>query len=161
MTNPSPDIPAVLAGEDTFSILRALRVEGNAILELQRSLVEGSSAGETIPKLADRVQAITKVDRGQAVRVARNVIGFVLSKVRWEQAVSVGMTHKTWICPSNCPIFGHAQASERYSDPIPLSEPFIVNNVPLMYPRDFLSGHIDECVDCQCMMFTRILFKTH
>jgi len=155
----SSAIRETLTSHDTLEVLRVLNVEQKLRLDVQQALLEGSDAGETILELADRVEELTESDRRQCVRIARNVMGFVLSKARWEQAVSVGMTHKIWLCAPNCPIFGHGQAAQRYATPIPLSEPFIVNNIPLMFARDFLSGHVGECIDCECMMITKLLRK--
>lgn len=146
-----PAISDQIANATTVRVLSVLTNKPDETLtNLQAAFLAGSENGETILKLASRVQHIITVSRDEALSIARNTMGFILSKVRFDGAISSGLTHKKWLC-TNCPIFGHGLAGVEYKKPIPISEPFIVNGMQLMYPRDFMSEHIDECIDCECM----------
>jgi len=141
--------PPDLAG---LNLLRLLTGRADEILfTLQASLVSGMAKGERALDLASRVETNITVDRSEAVSIARNYVGFAVVRVRWEESLQIGFTHKTWLCGKTCPILGHGVAAERYRTPIPIMDPFIVNGIPLMYALDFLSGHPDQCIDCQCM----------
>lgn len=121
-------------------------------------LAEGLSAGEDVRKLADRVQAVMGNRRAAAMSVARNSVGQALSSSRHAGHLAAGMTHKGWI-HSRGPGDrrpGHIEAEHRYMpEPIPLTQPFIINGVPLMYPRDFSAGRPAETVNCQCLQIAK------
>lgn len=147
--------PEMLQSEETGKVLRILGVDPTLVSRVQGSLLEGSTGGETVRQGADRVQNITVSNREKAYRVARNVILFALTRARWARSITVGMRQKTWVSGSNCPILGHVEAGLRYSTPIPTTDSFVVNGVNLMHPLDFMSGHPEECVDCQCTFICR------
>lgn len=125
---------------------------------LRRHLVEGLNAGETALQLADRVQDVMGNRRKAALTVARNSIGQTLSMARHEGHKAAGMTHKIWVF-SRGPgerREAHVLAESTYRrSPIPLAEPFVINGVPLMFPRDFSSGHPEETVNCQCLQIAK------
>lgn len=125
---------------------------------LRDRLAEGVAAGEDVRKLADRVQAVMGNRRAAAMSVARNSVGQALSSSRHAGHLAAGMTHKGWIHsrgpgerrPS------HIEAEHRYMpEPILLTEPFIINGVRLMYPRDFSAGRPAETVNCQCLQIAK------
>jgi len=117
-------------------------------------LQEGCENGEDFRRLASRVQAITPVNRKQAVDVAHNVVGAVLSERHYLSVLSAGLTHKKWVCPARPTreLGGHRQAEQRYSRcPCPVEDLFVVNGASLRFPRDYTSGHPEECLGCQCL----------
>jgi hypothetical protein len=122
------------------------------------SLEEGCSQGEGRLILADRVQKILQSSRDVAIRVADNVVGAVLSESRYTGALSAGMTHKIWICPHGPfrEIGGHRDAEKKYSrHPCPIEEPFVVTGVALRFPRDYTTGHPEQCIGCQCLAIAK------
>ena len=125
---------------------------------LRANLREGLEAGEDARKLADRVQGVMGNRRGEAMGIARNAVGQTLSQARHEGHLAAGMTHKMWIYSrgpgERRP--AHIEAEARYAaDPCPISEPFEIDGVYLMYPRDFSSGHPEETVNCQCLQIAK------
>jgi hypothetical protein len=138
--------------QGSLQVLRMLTGRPDAIvITLHRSLLAGMRKVESAIDLTDRIQASISIDRMQAHSIAENFMAFIFSRNSWERLHGIGLG-KTWLCGPQCKIPGHPAACKKYRDPIPLDEPFIVNGVPLMYPRDFLSGHIDQCRDCQCLL---------
>jgi hypothetical protein len=121
---------------------------------VNNTLQEGLAQGEDLRRLAGRLCSALGTAHEEAYRIAENVIGAVMSESRYESCRRAGMTHKKWICP-RAPmreLGGHRDAERRYSrDPCPLNEPFLVNGVPLRFPRDYTSGHPEECIGCQCL----------
>ena len=120
----------------------------------------GMSRGETVLEMANRVEPLLGADREQAVRVARNVVGAVLSESHYLATLNTGMTHKIWICSRNPgqQLPGHLEVEARYrDDPCPIGEAFVVNGFRLRFPRDYLSGSPDDCIDCQCAAIAKRL----
>jgi hypothetical protein len=154
MTNPR--ITDALSKE---TVKIAGRIDDRTRLTLRASLQEGLAAGEDVRKLATRVQAVMGTRRGQAMATARNTVGQVLSMARHEGQRAVGMTHKLWIHtrgPEAEPRPAHVAAEGYYAaHPCPIDEPFVINGVALMYPRDFSSGVMEETMNCQCMTISR------
>lgn len=121
---------------------------------LFNTMQEGSESGEDYRRLATRIQIVLQVDREKAINIAYNVVGAVLSEARFVGHLRTGATHKNWICPAK-PIRelgGHRAAQRKYTrTPCPIEAPFLVNGVPLRFPRDYTTGHPEECVGCQCL----------
>lgn len=141
--------------------LRVSTLVDNYTRQLLRDhLAQGVAAGEDVRKLADRVQAVMGNRRAAAMSVARNSVGQALSSSRHAGHLAAGMTHKGWI-HSRGPGDrrpGHVEAEGRYMpEPIPLTQPFIINGVRLMYPRDFSAGRPAETINCQCLQIAKRL----
>jgi hypothetical protein len=127
-------------------------------VRLLNSLEEGSDQGEDVRRLADRVQAILQGDREQAFSIAQNVLGAVLAERQYTSALSAGMKNKIWCCPPSPAreLGGHRDAERRYrKHPCPIDEPFTVNGARLRFPRDYTTGHPEECVGCNCLAIAK------
>ncbi|HUT58058.1 MAG TPA: phage portal protein [Phycisphaerae bacterium] len=143
----------ILAAARSESLIISTKINAFTRNHLRRSLVEGIREGESVNSLADRVQTFMNNRRGAALTTARNTVGQTLSRARREGRVAGGMTHEIWI-HSRGPgerREGHIAAEGRYRrEPKPIGRPFIVNGVPLNYPRD-TAGPPGEIVNCQCL----------
>ena len=151
----NPAITAEIQGE---AVRLSTLIDNASRRILRRSLTSGLTAGEDIRRLADRVQSVMGNRRAAAMTVARNTVGQTLSASRHRGHLAAGMTHKWWL-HSRGPGErrpAHVAAEGVYAkNPIPLGERFIVNGKGLLYPRDFSSGHVDECVNCQCVQIAK------
>jgi hypothetical protein len=135
---------------DLFTLL--VRADKAAIQSVREEFVRSAREGVAVNRLASVVQRGCGLQIKAALRVADQVMGYVLSKHRWMRQMEGGATHKTWVCGMTCPILGHGQAQEdSQKSPVPVNEPFLVNRVKLMFPRDFESGHVKECIFCDCL----------
>ena len=144
------------------SLLRAMRRETIIIStkidaatreQLRRSLAEGMAEGENYADLTDRVREGMNNRRAAAAQVARNAVATATSQSRHEGQSAMGMTHKIWLHSRGPgqPRESHVAAERQYAHhPIPHDQPFIVDGVPLMYPRD-PSGPAEETINCQCI----------
>ena len=143
----------LIAAAKSESLIISTKINAFTRNHLRRSLVEGMRSGETVNALADRVQTFMNNRRASALTVARNTVGQTLSRARREGRIAGGMTHEIWI-HSRGPgerREAHVAAEGRYRrEPKPIGRPFIVNGVPLNYPRD-TSGPPGEIVNCQCL----------
>ena len=129
-------------------------------IRVHNELQDAMSQGDTILEMASRVQRLLGDDRKYALRIARNVVGAVLSESRFLQHLSTGATHKIWLCSRNPgqQLPGHAEVEARYRDnPCPIDEGFVVNGFRLRFPRDYLSGRPDDCIDCECLAIAKRL----
>lgn len=152
-----PIIRRVWESVEVLDVLRILTgAEVDLLRLLQMSLIEASDLGEGFRKIANRVQALLDTDRISAMLVARNTVGYVLSRARYEHAVGVGLTHKTWLDGGKCPCAGHDVVGTKYAEtPIRIQEEFVVNGTLMRYPRDFSCGCPQECVGCECLMIAK------
>jgi len=151
--------PRITAALQSQSIIFSSRIDDRTREILRRNLTEGLTAGEDARKLADRVQSVMGNRRSDAINIARNTMGQVLSKARHEGHLATGMTHKIWIY-SRGPGHrrpSHVAAEARYAaNPCPLDQPFIIDGFELMYPRD-PAGPPEEIINCQCLQIARRL----
>jgi len=146
---------AITSAMASDSVRISTLVDNKTRQHLKRTLMEGIDDGEGIRKLTSRVQEIMGSSRRSAMVTARNAVGQSLSRARHAGHKKAGMTHKTWL-HSRGPgerREAHVAAESRYAgaNAIPLDEPFVINGIPLMYPRDFASGSPAETVNCQCL----------
>jgi uncharacterized protein with gpF-like domain len=146
-------LPAIQASLASDAVRVSTLIDRYTRDRLKVSLAEGLQEGETIRELATRVQTFMGNRRASAVVIARNAIGQTLSRARHEGHKATGMTHRIWI-HSRGPGErrpAHVAAEGYYTEhPVGMDEPFVINGVRLLYPRDFSSGHPEETVNCQC-----------
>jgi len=153
---PDPLMIEAWASSNAEMAVKFLLNEGSqqTCVRLLNSLEEGTDQGEDIRRLAGRVQAILQVNRHQAFSIAQNVLGAVLAERHYISAQSAGMKNKIWSCPVSPvrELGGHRDVERRYRrHPCPIHEPFIVNGAKLRFPRDYTTGHPEECVGCCCL----------
>lgn len=157
--------PRLIDGLKAETIIVSTKIDDKTRTLLKANLEEGLNAGESYKQLGSRIEAYFGHRRGQAILVARNTVGQVLSASRHEGYVSCGMTHKLWLhsrAPMSAPRENHVEAEERYaSEPCPIDQPFVIHgekgDVELMFPRDAAGGrgHPEEIVNCQCLQLGR------
>jgi len=139
------------------ALLLASSDHGSAMRVIE-ALAAGTSYGEDVRQLAGRVQSVLNCEHSVAYHVTRNIVGAALSEAHFRDARATGLTHKIWLCPrGHDPLpCGHASVEQRYAEtPCPIDKPFLVNEKELMFPRDYRSGHWEECVNCECAMIAK------
>lgn len=145
--------PAVRAEIRSDAVRVAAHIDAGTRHYLRAQLAEGMDGGETVRQLADRVQRVMGNRRTDALRQARNAVSQTLSRARAQGRRAAGVTHEIWI-HSRGPgerRESHVAAESYYRQhPKPAGEPFIVNGVPLRYPRD-PAGPAGEVINCQCL----------
>jgi hypothetical protein len=154
--------PRILRAIASESVVISTRVDGTTRRILRNQLSEGLANGETLRELTDRVQSVMGNRRDAAWSTAANSIGQSLSISRNEAQRDSGATHKGWVYSrgSGHRRPAHIEAERVYlASPIPFDEPFMINGQALMFPRDFASGAVDECVNCQCLQVARRIKK--
>ena len=130
----------------------------DSAMRVIEALAAATSQGEDIRRLTGRVESVLNCKRDVAYHVTRNIVGAALSESHFLSARAGGLTHKIWVCPrGHDPLpCGHASVEHRYAEsPCPIDEPFLVNEKELMFPRDYRSGHWEECVNCECAMIAK------
>ena len=118
--------------------------------KLQMAIRNGMKKGESIPKIAKRVQKVTGMDRKSAVRTARTAVTSAESKARLDamydaEAEGIYMT-KRWYATKD----SRTRTSHRIIDgeEVPINEEF---SNGLMYPAD-PDGDPAEVYNCRCTL---------
>jgi SPP1 gp7 family putative phage head morphogenesis protein len=118
--------------------------------KLQMAIRNGMKKGESIPKIAKRVQKVTGMDRKAAVRTARTAVTAAESKARLDsmfdaEAEGIYMT-KRWYATKD----SRTRTSHRIIDgeEVPIDQEF---SNGLMYPAD-PDGDPAEVYNCRCTL---------
>lgn len=118
--------------------------------KLQATIRNGMRKGESVPKIAKRVQRVTDMDRKAAIRTARTAVTSAENKGRLDSfydAESMGIPmEKQWYATKD----SRTRTSHRVIDGerVPLNEEF---SNGLMYPAD-PSGDPAEVYNCRCTL---------
>ena len=123
--------------------------------QLNTSLMEGVTDGETHLQLAARVkQVFNDMTDGEAKRVAMTEVNTAYNTARHQAMDDAGIEYKAWLSSHGPHVReAHLEAEETYiDDPIPLGEPFIVMEEQLMFPGDdSLGASLENIINCQCV----------
>ena len=123
--------------------------------QINTTLSEGVTAGETQAQLAARVKAaFDDITTGQAQTIARTEVNVAYNTARQEAIAGAGIEYKAWLSSHGPHVrAGHAQAERDYIDaPIPVDDPFIVDGEQLMFPGDDSMGaSLGNIINCQCI----------
>jgi len=122
------------------------------------ALVEGTTLGESIPKLAARIMDAVGVTEARARMIARTEVHGARNTVamgtmqRFESAYGIpsGVMRKEWQAtedPRTRPT--HHEADKQT---VPFTEPFTVGGFPLQFPGD-PTGPASEVINCRCATF--------
>lgn len=118
--------------------------------KLQATIRNGMRKGESIPKIAKRVQRVTDMDRKAAIRTARTAVTSAENKARMDSfydAEGMGIPmEKQWYATKD----SRTRTSHRIIDGerVPLNEEF---SNGLMYPAD-PNGDPAEVYNCRCTL---------
>ena len=130
-------------------------VGGTVRDQLNTSLEEGVTNGETHAQLAARVKAVyTNLTIGEAKRVAMTEVNIGYNTARHQAMGDAGIGYKAWLSSHGPHVRpAHADAEDMYiDDPIPLDEPFEVMGEQLMFPGDgSLGASLENIINCQCV----------
>lgn len=130
-------------------------VGGTVRDQLNTSLMEGVTNGETHLQLAARVKEVfNRMADTEAKRVAMTEVNLAYNTARDEAMKSVGIEYKSWLSSHGPHVRpAHAEAESMYiDDPIPVDEPFTVGGEQLMFPGDdSLGASLENIINCQCI----------
>lgn len=120
-------------------------------------VLQGIIQGESIQKIAKRIENVTSANKASSVRAARTIVNGTENKARHdaaEKAQEKGVVMgKCWIATNDLRTRDwHMDAWDDYGDKskaIPLDEPFIVNGEEMMYPGD-KSASPSNVYNCRC-----------
>lgn len=126
--------------------------------QITAQVTSGILMGESIPKLADRLQAnIPKMNRDSAIRAARTAVTGAQNGGRqdsYSAAAKMGIElEKEWLATLD----GRTRRSHGKADGQSVAEdqPFSVGGCELMYPGD-PSGPAREIYNCRCAMIAKV-----
>jgi hypothetical protein len=121
--------------------------------QINTTLEEGVNAGESTVKLADRIKSVfNSMAGGEAERIARTEVNMAFNFARQDAMAGVGVEYKAWLSSHGPHVReAHMEAEQDYiDDPIPVTEPFVVDGEQLMFPGDD-SGSPGNIINCQCV----------
>jgi len=115
---------------------------------LQAQLVEGVEAGESIPKLADRISAVFADAKGRrAVTIARTEVVRASNFGGWEGMKQGGVEEKEWLATRDSRVRDSHLATDGQIQPV--DKPFTLGSgAQAMYPGD--TGIPEEDINCRC-----------
>lgn len=122
--------------------------------QLNTSLEEGISKGETHDELAARVKAVfTKLADNEAKRIARTEVNSATCKAGFFAMTDAGIEYKSWLGSHGPHARPEHQAVEdaTIDEPILVTDAFNVDGDEMMHPLDgSLGASLDNIINCQC-----------
>lgn len=126
-------------------------------------MMQGIVQGESIPKMAKRLEAVTDMDKKAAVRNARTMTTEAENGGRqasMEEAEEIGLEYeKIWMATHD----ERTRESHAVMDgvAVPVDEPFILTNhdgttCELMFPGD-PSGDAEQVYNCRCSLVRKLV----
>ena len=133
--------------------------------KVNAEVLQGIIQGESMQKIANRLQNVTEMNRTSAIRNARTTVTSAENKGRfdsYQKAESDGLIlEKFWLAfYDKRARTWHKEAGKDYSEDksIPVSEPFIVDGEKMMFPGDNEHGaHGHNLYNCRCAMGTVVV----
>ena len=137
------------------------KVERWATQKVNAEIMQGIIQGESIPKIAKRLQNVTEMDKASSIRNARTTVtsaenkgrldsyieaeadGIILKKV-WESSNQPGRTREAHMPYSFLKL------------EVDIDEPFVNDYGEIMYPGD-PSAEPANVYNCRCTMHTRVI----
>ena len=121
--------------------------------QMNAQVMQGIQQGESIPKIAKRLQNVTDMSKKAAVRNARTMVTAAENKGRYDSyktAESDGLLlYKRWYCTHDNRVRNWHKELDGIS--IPIDEPFENSYGELMYPGDPM-GDPANVYNCRCRM---------
>jgi uncharacterized protein with gpF-like domain len=121
---------------------------------LQATLAQGEEAGETIPELATRVEAVfDSAARNRSVMIARTEVVGASNAAGHLAGIANGATHKTWLAAHDARTRdAHVKANGKRRL---LADDFTVDGEAMAYPGDQRASAANV-VNCRCtLLFDR------
>lgn len=118
--------------------------------ELRQTLNQGSSLGESIPKLQQRVQDVFDVGTRRGETIARTEIHAAAERTSNTTAAAMHAETpllKTWVATLDPRTRDEHSAAD--GQQVPFDQPFDVGGEPLDYPGD-PAGSAENTVNCRC-----------
>ena len=142
---------AWLRGKRAISTIKITGVNKTTQDAVARQLRRGLDAGEGLNDLTGRIKTTLGSNRARALRIARTQTGGAVSTGRHAGMQSANVERKSWLTSRDKDVRdSHRAAESRYTEGIPLDQPFEVGGQMLMYPGD-PSGSAAEIINCRCV----------
>lgn len=160
--DPSDD--QVMMVEENPKVLELLRDRENLMRgisdeihgQILEQIEQGVAAGESIDKIAGRIRStFNDIDKHRARTIAVTETAVAYEGARIETFRAAGVTAKGWMSSMDDRVRdSHEAADVRYSEGIPLDEPFQVGAARLQYPGDPVGGrgYPEEVINCRCVL---------
>jgi len=115
---------------------------------LQAQLIEGVEAGESIPKLTDRISAVFADAKGRrAITIARTEVVRASNFGGWEGMKQGGVEEKEWLATRDSRVRDSHLATDGQIQPV--DKPFTLGSgAQAMYPGN--TGIPEEDINCRC-----------
>ena len=125
--------------------------------KITSEITQGILTGESIPKIADRLQNVTDMNRNSAIRNARTAITGAENAGRvesYQYAESIGITlQKEWLATLDDRTRDEHRALDGQRADI--DEPFVIDGEEIMYPGDpSAEGYL--VYGCRCTMVSSV-----
>lgn len=120
-------------------------VDGPALDRLRAALQEGLAEGESVEKIAARVEDVFAVERSRARRIARTEVAEAFNGGRYETMDAAGVQKIEWLSARDNRVRDSHQDVD--GEVVTLGEPF---SNGLLYPLD-PDGPPEEVVNCRCL----------
>lgn len=125
---------------------------------INAEVLQGILQGESIPKIAERIQNVENMNKVSAIRSARTIVTSAENKARQDTAESLAkmgaIVKKVWLSVGdNRTRDWHREAANNYSEDkaIPIDELFEVNGEKMMRPGDAEHGASGmNLYNCRC-----------
>lgn len=153
------------------SVNRMVHTPDEVYRDVTRALAEGTAAGESVPKLAARVEEILTVAgnptwQSRAKTVARTEVNAAvnagaLAGGAQRQIAEGKPIVKTWVATTRPPSSLRTRPDHLEADgqTVPLTEPFLIGTSRMQYPGD-PSGPANEVINCRCSIIVRAADET-
>ncbi len=120
-----------------------------------KQLRAGLESGEGLNELTDRIKTTLGSNRTRALRIARTQTAGAVSTGRHAGMQKAGVELKAWITSGDPQVRdSHVAAGSKYTEGIPLDQPFEVDGELLMYPGDPV-GSAANIINCRCLEIAR------
>lgn len=126
--------------------------------KVNSEVLQGIVQGESIPKIAKRLQNVTEMNRESAIRNARTTVTSAENKGRMDsfhRAEEIGIKmKKVWIAAHDARTRdAHAELDGVEQD---VDKPFVNSIGRIMYPGD-IEAHPANVYNCRCSLGTKII----
>jgi len=141
----------ILKGKLVISSIKIAKVNETTQLLVAKQLRTGLGAGEGLNELTARVKRTLGSNRARALRIARTQTAGAVGTGRHEGLRAAGTNLKSWVTAGDEHVRNaHVTAGSRYTEGIPVEQPFDVGGEMLMYPAD-PAGSAGNIINCRCV----------
>lgn len=134
------------------------KVERWATQKVNAEIMQGIIQGESIPKMAKRLQNVTEMDKASSIRNARTTVTSAENKGRQDSYIEAEadgiVLHKIWMCTHDART--REEHVELDGQEREIDEPFENSLGRIMYPGD-PDAEPANVYNCRCTMHTKVI----